>query len=202
MNDERLPLPVVDALQLEEAQRTVLRPGELLADRNGKLRRLPRFFHRVDSWASAQSIQLAENFALSEFIRVDVREADLLRHFPRYVPCAISLLAAHLQLFRREVGLTVHIAANGGYRTPGHRLTDYASPHCWATAANIYRIGDELLDTEEKIEQYARIATRVLPGVWIRPYGHEKGMADDHLHLDLAYILAVPRRAASEAEAA
>lgn len=201
MNEERLPLPVIDALELDETHRQVLRPGELLMDRQGRLRRLPRFFYRVDSWATAQTIQLAEHFSLSEFVRVDVREADLMRAFPRYVPCAVTLLAVHLQLFRREVGTFVHIAANGGYRTPSHRLTDYASPHCWGAAANIYRIGDELLDTEEKIEHYGRIAARVLPDVWIRPYGHDKGMADDHLHLDLGYIVAVPRRAASEAEA-
>lgn len=202
MNEDRLPLPIVDVLELDEAHRQVLKPGELLADREGRLRRLPRFFYRVDSWAIAQSIQLAEHFSLSEFIRVDVREASLLRVFPRYVPCAITLTAAHLQLFRREIGTYVHISANGGYRTPCHRLTDHASTHCWGSAANIYRIGDELLDTEDRIEQYARIAARVLPGVWIRPYGHDKGMADDHLHLDLGYIVAVPRRAASEAEAA
>jgi hypothetical protein len=202
VNDGRLPLPVVDALELDEAHREVLKPGELLPDPNGRLRRLPRFFYRIDSWSAAQSIQLAEHFSLSEFIRVDVREASLLRVFPRYVPCAIPLIAAHLELLRRETGAFVHIAANGGYRTPAHRLTDHASPHCWGTAANIFRVGDELLDTEEKIDYYARIAARVLPGVWIRPYGHDKGMADDHLHIDLGYTVAVPRSAASEAEAA
>lgn len=122
-----------------------------------------------------------------------MREARSVRLFPRYVPCAVTLLAAHLELFRREAGTFVFIASNGGYRSPSHGLVDYASPHCWGTAANVYRTGDDFLDTQEKIERWARIAARVSRGLWIRPYGHDKGEADDHLHLDVGYAVLTPR---------
>lgn len=193
-----LPLPVVDGLELDRVHRTVLRPDEAVADRDGKLRRLPRFFYEVDSWQTAQQVQLADNFTLWEFLTVDVRESEPLRTFPRYLPCAITALAAHLQVFRDAVDTFVHIAANGGYRSPSHALSRYASTHCWGTAVNIYRIGDDMLDTQDKIEKYARVARKSLPGWWVRPYGSEDGKADDHLHLDLGYVLLVPREAPSE----
>jgi hypothetical protein len=195
-----LPLPVVDGRELDRPHRSVLRPGELMDDGNGKSRRLPRFFYEVDSWQTARQVQLAENFTLWEFLTVDVREAEPLRTFPRYVPCAVTALAAHLQVLRREVGTLVHIAANGGYRSPGHSLSRHASTHCWGTAVNIYRIGDEYLDSEEKIERFAKIARQSLPGWWARPYGGEAGSADDHLHLDLGYMHVIPREAPSEDE--
>jgi hypothetical protein len=188
----------VDGLQLAEKHRRVLRPDELLADRAGRARRLPRFFYEVDSWQTAQKVQLTEHFTLWEFLTIDVREAEPLRTFPRYVPCAVTAFATHLQVLREAVGTFIHISANGGYRSPAHALTDGASPHCWGTAANIYRVGDDYLDTQEKIERYARIADRNIPGSWTRPYGIEKGFADDHLHIDLGYMLVVPREAPSE----
>lgn len=193
-----LPLPVVDGLKLDQLHRRVLCPDGVLRDRSGRARRLPRFFYEVDSWQTAQKIQLTENFSLWEFLTVDVREVEPLRTFPRYVPCAVTSLAAHLELLREAVDTFVHIAANGGYRSPKHALTDGASTHCWGTAANIYRIGDDFLDNQEKIERYARIVDRKLPGVWTRPYGSEKGFADDHLHIDLGYMLVVPHEAPSE----
>ena len=81
---------------------------------------------------------------------------------------------------------------NGGYRSPRHALTRHASRHCWGTAANIYRIGDTWLDNREEIEKYAAIALRVIPGVWVRPYGQEVGEADDHLHIDIGYTVFDP----------
>ena len=45
----------------------------------------------------------------------------------------------------------------------------------------------------EMIERVARVAARVLPAVWIRPYGHDRGFADDHLHLDIGYVRLTPR---------
>jgi hypothetical protein len=182
-----LPLPLVLAQDLPDAVRRVLRPGEALQDRTGTARILPSSFLRVDSWSQALETQLTPHFALWELIGVDVREAPPLRSFPRYVPCALVLLAAGLELFRLEVGSLVHVAANGGYRSPGHALTRHASRHCWGTAANIYRIGDTWLDSREEIEKYAAIARRVIPGAWIRPYGQEDGEADDHLHIDIGY---------------
>src|SRR5688572_12569985 len=105
-----LPLPVVDGLELDRAHRKVLRPNECLVERNGRARRLPRFFYEVDSWQTAQQVELSENFTLWEFMTVDVREAERQRTFPRYIPCVVTALAAHLQVFRDEVGALVHIS--------------------------------------------------------------------------------------------
>jgi hypothetical protein len=193
-----LALPIVDGLELPETHRRILRPDEALDDRAGRPRRLPRYFYEVDSWQTALSTPLSEHFQLWEFMGVDVREAQPLRIFPRYVPCAVTLLAAHLELVRREVNTYVRIAANGGYRSPGHRLTQNASTHCWGTAANIYRIGDDFVDTEEMIDRYSRIVTHILPACWVRPYGHETGSADDHLHVDIGYVLVTPRESAGD----
>jgi hypothetical protein len=194
-----LPLPLVDARELEADVRAVLRPGELVPDARGRLRRLPRFFYVLESWELANATQLVPNFSLAELMRVDVREAPPLRDFPRYVPCAVTLLAVHLQLLRQALGEPVYIAANGGYRSPGHGLSVHASPHCWGTAANLYRIGDTLLDERERIERYNTLILRHLPGVWVRPYGRGKGAADDHVHLDLGFVTAVPGEAPGEA---
>ena len=188
-----LPLPIVDALELDGELRDVLRPGEVLRDREGHAHRLPRWFYEVGSWQAATEVRLTENFSLQELLEVDVKEAEPLRAFPRYVPCTVTVLAAHLQLFRQAVGTYVHVAANGGYRSPSHALVDHASPHCWGCAANIYKIGDEYVDTQERIERYAQIAQRAAAGIWARPYGHEKGTADDHLHLDIGHVLLSPR---------
>src|SRR5688572_12589843 len=95
-----LPLPIVDGCALDETRRALLRPGQPFADRDGRVYRLPRWFYQVDSWQKALTTQVTEHFALSELITLDVREAQGLRVFPRYVPCAITLLAAHLELFR------------------------------------------------------------------------------------------------------
>ena len=187
-----LPLPLVLARDLADDVRQVLRPGESLLDRAGVAHVLPSSFLRVDAWSQARETLLTPHFALSELVGVDVREAPPLRGFPRYVPCALLLLAAGLELFRLEVGTTVHVAANGGYRSPGHALSRHASRHCWGTAANIYRIGDTYLDTREEIEKFAAIARRVIPGVWVRPYGPGDGEADDHLHVDLGYTVFDP----------
>jgi hypothetical protein len=187
-----LPLPLVLGDDLPREVQQVLRPGETRRDRSGAARVLPSSFLRVDSWNQARQTLLTPHFALWELIGVDVREAPLVRSFPRYVPCALVLLAAGLELFRLEVGAPVHVAANGGYRSPGHALSRHASRHCWGTAANIYRIGDTYLDSREEIEKYAAIARRVIPGVWVRPFGQEDGEADDHLHVDIGYTVFDP----------
>jgi hypothetical protein len=194
MSDDSAPLPlrVVDAGALDGERRAVLQPGARLEDRVGRPRELPRWFYAVESWDQARDVALAPDFMLWEFITVDVREAPLQRGFPRYVPCAVALLAAHLQALRDAVGTYVHIAANGGYRSPAHELTTHASTHCWATAANIYRIGDDYLDTPDRIRRYARVVGQVLPHAWVRPYGSQLGESDDHLHLDLGYAIACP----------
>jgi hypothetical protein len=182
----------VDGLLLPEEYRRILRPGEELRDEHGQPHALPRWFMRVDSWQEALDTRLTEHFMLWEFIGVDVRESPSVRSFPRYVPCAVLTLAMALELFRAAVGTYVHIAANGGYRSPGHELNRNASRHCWATAANLYRIGDDWLDDRTVVQKYAAIARRTVPGVWIRPWGEAAGEADDHLHLDLGYVTTEP----------
>ncbi len=195
---QSFPLKIVDALQLEAPYRAALRPGEVLHDEQGRARRLPRFFYEVGSWKAAKETELAPSFGLYEFIHTDVREADVLRGFPRYVPCALTLLASALVAFRQKVGTYVFVAANGGYRSPGHALSHHASPHHWGTAVNIYRVGDDFLDNQETIERYAALAREVMPWVWVRPYGHAPGFANDHLHLDLGYATLVPHEAPGE----
>lgn len=201
MADEALR--TVDGLTLPSEYVELLRPGGLVRDRLRRERRLPRFFYEIPSWEVAQNVQLTEHFFLWEFINVDVRETELLRSgWPRYVPCAVSLLAAHLELLRHEVGTYVHVAANGAYRSPAHRLARNASPHCWGTAANIYRIGDDWLDDERTVSRYGKLAERILPGIRALPWGHGVGETDDHLHLDLGYTVMVPPDAAGEDAAA
>jgi len=190
-----LPLPVVDALEIDGAIARLLTPGALMQTRDGEAHRLPRFFYEVDSWQTALTTQLTPHFGLWELMDVDLHESRNLRLFPRYVPCAVTSLAAALEVFRLEVGTTVRIAANGGYRSPTHRGSRSGSPHCWGTAANIYAIGGEPLDTEDQIGRYAAVAMRLLPFAWVRPYGHGLGHADDHLHLDLGYVTMVPNGA-------
>jgi hypothetical protein len=162
-------------------------------DAIGRERQLPRYFYEVPSWNTAMSTKLTTDFLLWEFIQVDVRETSVLLNFPRYVPCAITLLAVCLQRFRDAVGTLVHVAANGGYRSPAHALSRNASLHCWGTAANIYRIGDSYLDDRASIERFSAIARDALPGIWTRPYGQPAGFAEDHLHLDLGYVTSIPR---------
>jgi len=193
-----LPLPLVDGCGLAAELRALLRPGELVADRRGRPRQLPRWFYQVDSWATALDLHLTPRFCLWELIGVDVRETPLLRTFPRYVPTAVTVLAAHLEVFRQAAGAYVHIAGNGGYRSPAHRLSRFASRHCWASAANIYRVGDILLDDRDVLGRYASLARSVLPACWIRPYGSGDGEADDHLHLDFGYLLVEPTESESD----
>jgi hypothetical protein len=188
-----VPMRIVDGVRLEKPLRDALLPGRVVHDDAGRPHRLPRYFYEIPSWAHAMELQLSPNFALWEFIQTDVREAAPLRAFPRYIPCAVTLLALALEQFRAAAGTFVHIAANGGYRTPRHALGVNASPHCWATAVNVYRVGDAMLDDREAIERYAAVARQALPGAWTRPFGHDRGQTDDHLHIDFGYTLSMPR---------
>jgi hypothetical protein len=194
-------LKLVDGLRLDDEIRSALRPGELVRDRHGEARRLPRFFYEVPSWQDARDLNLTPNFSLWEFLNVDVRETEALRAFPRYIPCAVTLLATQLEVLRAEVGTVVHISANGGYRTPAHAVDEHASTHWWGTAANIYKIGDQMLDDREQIERFGDLARDLLPGVWTRPYGHEVDETDDHLHLDVGFVTVVPHGAPGEGAA-
>jgi hypothetical protein len=191
----RFPLQIVDGLRLDKPLRDALMPGRIVHDDAGHARRLPRYFYEITSWEQAMNIQLSPSFALWEFIQTDVREAAPLRGFPRFVPCAVTMTALCLERFREATDTFVHIAANGGYRSPRHALSSNASPHCWGTAVNIYRIGDVFLDDRESIERYAALAREVLPAAWTRPFGTDRGQTDDHLHIDFGYILSMPRGA-------
>ena len=204
-------MKIVDALTLSAAHRKLLRPGELVAVGEDEFHTLPRFFYEVDSWEHAKATQLTAHFTVAELITVDCHEADLLLHkFPHYVPCAVAVLARYLEEFRQRVDAPVCVAVNGGYRSPAHRphISSSASlisseaeeargphrfsPHQWTTAANLYRIGDAWLDSQKNIERYARIAESIGGEVYVRPYGPAPGETDDHLHLDLGYLLCAP----------
>lgn len=186
-------LRVVDGLDLSAGHRALLRPGEIVATANGEFHRLPRFFVEIPSWSAAMGTQLTHNFGLWEFVEVDLYESELLRSYPRYIPCAVTLLATALEAIRGEIGAPIRIAANGGYRSPSHARTSPGSTHGWATAANIYRVGTEYVDSEERISRYAALAARAVAGCWTRPFGAGPGLADDHLHVDVGYVTAVPR---------
>lgn len=185
-----LDLEVVDGLKLSEEHRKLLRPGEPVEDENGNSHRLPRFFYSVPNWKRAHEIKLASHFTLAELMTVDCREAELLLHdFPHYVPCAVTLVARYLEDLRRDADAVVLVGANGGYRSPMHQRNEPKSPHCWATAADIYRVGSTYLDDEKSISKYADIAQSLGPQVFARPYTP----GDDHLHIDLGFITVTPR---------
>jgi hypothetical protein len=189
-------LRIVDAVTLPEPYRELLRPGELVRGSDGRRRRLPRWFFEVPSWEAALDVDLAPHFKVWEFLNVDVREHELQRlRWPRYLPLAVGALAAVLEIVRMEVGTYVHVAANGGYRSPAHRLAGGVSPHSWGTAANVYRIGDDWLDDERTIARYGKMVRGLSPIAWTRPFGMAKGTTDDHLHLDLGFTVVAPHSA-------
>src|SRR5947199_669045 len=188
-------LRAIDALDLPDEYRGLLRPGEAETDFRGNVHHLPRFFYEIGSWQEAHEIRLARDFTLAELILVDCREARLLlSQFPHYVACATVLLARFLEDFRREVDAPVFISANGGYRSAAHQIGGAKSIHAWGTAANIYRVGDTFLSDAKSIEKYRAIAVSLGPAVFVRPFGREYGKTDDHLHLDLGYASLTPRQ--------
>jgi hypothetical protein len=191
-------LMVVDARTLDADRRAALRPGELVDDDAGIARRLPCLFFEVVSWQVARETELAPNFGLWEFIEVDLHEPAVLRAYPRYVPCAVLCLASMLSVLRQQFNQPIWISANGGYRSPSHARSRPGSTHAWGTAANIYRVGDERLDTQAAIERTSAAATRAIPAFWARPFGDRVGFSDDHLHLDFGFTTFVPRNAPGE----
>lgn len=190
---EEIGLKIVDAYDLDDELRTILRPGEMIKDAGGMRHRLPRYFYEINSPEEAKSIRLTTHFGLNEFILVDMKEANRLEEFPRYIPCAVRLLAFYLQQLRDRVGASVHIAVNGGYRSPAHKMGIRGTAHMWGTAADIYRIGGEILNNKDAIEKYNKIALDLSDDFWAMPWGHEVNQADDHVHIDLGYLTVVPR---------
>lgn len=186
-------LKVVDAFDLDDDLRSILRPGEMVKDRRGRRHRLPRYFYEVPSHEAAMDVRLTPHFGLNEFILVDLKETQRLQQFPRYIPCAVRILAFYLERFRELAGASVHVAVNGGYRSPAHRLSVSATPHMWGTAADLYRVGTLILKDRDPIERFNRILSDLSDDLWVMPYGHETGRADDHVHVDLGYLTLVPK---------
>jgi hypothetical protein len=194
MSNDLHRLKVVDAFDLDDELRTLLRPGEMVRDAQGRRHRLPRYFYEVATHDDAMSLPLTPHFGMNEFILVDLKEAQRLQDFPRYIPCAVRVLAFYLEQFRAAAGASVHIQVNGGYRSPAHKLSLNATAHMWGTAADIYRIGTNILKTKESIERYNDVAEDLSEDVTVLPYGHVTGKnADDHVHIDLGYITVIPR---------
>jgi hypothetical protein len=191
---EAQSLKVVDAFDLDDDLRAALKPGDMVRDVEGRRHRLPRYFYEIPSHEVALATRLTPHFGLNEFILTDLKEAQRLQSWPRYIPCAVRILAFYLEQFRHTVGASVHIAVNGGYRSPAHKLSQYATAHMWGTAADVYRIGSTILKTKESIEKFNDLAEDVSDEINVLPYGHVTGKnADDHLHLDLGYIILTPR---------
>jgi hypothetical protein len=187
-------LKVVDAFDLDDELRSILKPGEMVRDAQGRRHRLPRYFYEVPSHEVAMSTRLTPHFGLNEFILNDLKEAPRLQQFPRYIPCAVRILAFYLEQFRLTAGASVHIAVNGGYRSPTHKMAHGATPHMWGTAADVYRIGSTILKTKDAIEKYNELAEAVSGEISVLPYGPVTGAnADDHVHLDLGYMTLTPR---------
>lgn len=192
-------LKVVDAFDLDDELRTILRPGEMLRDAHGRRHRLPRYFYEVPSHELALEVRLTPHFGLNEFVQVDLKEAERLQEFPRYVPCAVRILAFYLEQFRAAAGASIHIAVNGGYRSPQHKLSMNATPHMWGTAADIFRIGQTILRTQDAIEKYNDLAEDLSDDIQVLPYGHTTGAAaDDHVHIDLGYLTLLPREVSED----
>ena len=194
MSDELLTIKVVDAFDLDDELRSLLKPGEMVRDAEGRRHRLPRYFYEIPSHEAGMQIHLSPHFGLNEFTLVDLKEAPRLQLFPRYVPCAVRILSFYLEQYRAAVGASVHIAVNGAYRSPSHKLALAGTAHMWGTAADVYRIGTTILKTREQIEKYNAIAEDLSEDVSVLPYGHVTGNnADDHVHLDVGYITVIPR---------
>lgn len=194
MSNNTQRLKVVDAFDLDDELRSLLRPGEMVRDGLGRRHRLPRYFYEIPSHEDAMSIHLTPHFGMNEFILVDLKETTRLQSFPRYIPCAVRVLAFYLEQFRAAAGASVHVQVNGGYRSPSHKMAVNATPHMWGTAADVYRVGTNILKTQELIERFNAVAEDLSDDVNVLPYGHVTGKnADDHVHIDLGYISVIPR---------
>lgn len=191
-----LGLRLVDGRTFHAALRRAHRPGEVVRTVDGRERVLPTLFYEVPSWEAAVATPLTPQFSLYELVSVDVREDAAARAWPRYVPCAVVQLATALEVLRAVLGERVLVAANGGYRTPAHALDgDVLTAHAWATAADLYRVGDVWLEDEGSLARLRGVIAEALPGAWVAPFGTGPGETDDHLHLDLGFAVASPHGA-------
>jgi hypothetical protein len=191
--DREPGLKIVDAFDLDPEVRSLLMPHEMAEGKEGRQHQLPRYFYEIPSHEAAREVRLSLHFGLNELLLVDLKEAERLRAYPRYVPCAVRILAFYLERLREAVGAPIHLAVNGGYRSPAHKLSVGATPHMWGTAADLYRIGSQVLNEKDTIEKFNRLAEETIDDFWVMPHGHEIGKTDDHIHLDLGYVSLVPR---------
>src|SRR5207247_2213007 len=173
--------------------RSLLLAQGMAEGKDGRQHQLPRDFYEIPGHEAARGVRLSPHFGLNELLLVDLKEAERLRAYPRYVPCAVRILAVYLERLREAVAAPIHLAVNGGYRSPAHKLSVGATPHMWGTAADLYRIGGQVLNEKDTIEKFNRVAEDTSDDLWVMPYGHEIGKTDDHIHLDLGYISLVPR---------
>src|SRR5437773_8613506 len=120
-----------------------------------------------NSHDDAMSLPLTPHFGMNEFVLVDLKEAQRLQTFPRYIPCAVRMLAFYLEQFRAAAGASVHIQVNGGYRSPAHKLSIDATPHRGGTAADVYRIGTNTLKTTESIDRHTDVAEELSEDVTV-----------------------------------
>src|SRR5438128_1506944 len=70
-------IKVVDAFDLDDELRSLLRPGEMVRDGKGRRKRLPRYFYEIPSHESATEIRLTPHFGINEFILDDHVHIDL-----------------------------------------------------------------------------------------------------------------------------
>src|ERR1043166_9759931 len=99
MSNNHQRLKVVDAFDLDDELRTLLRPGEMVRDAQGRRHRLPRYFYEIASHEDAMSLNLTPHFGMNEFILVDLKEAPRLQASPLYVPCPASVSPFSLGAF-------------------------------------------------------------------------------------------------------
>src|SRR2546430_13160755 len=136
---ESQQIKVVDAFDLDDELRTLLKPGEMVRDAHGRRHRLPRYFYEVPTHDAAVELRLTPHFGINEFIQVDLKEAPRLQSFPTYIPCAVRLLAFFLEQFRVAAGGSMHVAVNGGYRPPAPKQSSQAPFHIWGAPAAVCR---------------------------------------------------------------
>src|SRR5437868_15321363 len=85
-------IKVVDAFDLDDELRSLLKPGEMVRDSQGRRKRLPRYFYEVASHDAAVQLRLTQHCGLNEVMRVDLKEAPRLQEFRRYGPGPVRLL--------------------------------------------------------------------------------------------------------------
>ncbi len=170
--------------------RSLLRPGEMVRDAAGTAASPSALLLRSSlATRRRRRSSLTPHFASTSSSSSTSRRRSRLQDYPRYVPCAVRILAFYLERFREAFGASLHIAVNGGYRSPAHKLYAPASlAHVGNRRPTSTAIGTSILNDQES----DRAATGKRPRrsadeLNVLPYGHDVGKADDHLHFDLGY---------------